>query len=66
LGKFIVISAPQPLRPPRQNDQFHPPPEADAGAACMRKMMMIAYGVLKHQKPFDPAHHGQPQLNPSS
>ena len=35
-------------------------------AACMRKMLMIAYGVLKHQKPFDPAHQGQPQLNPSS
>jgi len=35
-------------------------------AACMRKMAMIAYGVLKHQKPFDPAHQGQPQLNSSS
>ena len=35
-------------------------------AAYMRKMLMIAYGVLKHQKPFDPAHHSQPQLNPSS
>jgi transposase len=34
--------------------------------ACMRKMAMIVYGVLKHQKPFDPDHQGQPQLNPSS
>ncbi len=35
-------------------------------AACMRKMAMIVYGVLKHQKPFDPDYHGAPQLNPSS
>ena len=35
-------------------------------AACMRKLLMIAYGVLKHQTPFDPAHQAQPQLNPSS
>ena len=35
-------------------------------AECMRKMLMIVYGVLKHQKPFDPAHHRAPQLNPSS
>jgi len=34
-------------------------------AACMRKMAMIVYGVLKHQKPFDPAHHSQAPLNPS-
>lgn len=35
-------------------------------AACMRKMLMIVYGVLKHQKPFDPAWQSQPQPNPSS
>jgi len=35
-------------------------------AACMRKMLMIIYGVLKHQQPFDPAWQSQPQPNPSS
>ena len=35
-------------------------------AACMRKMAMIVYGVLKHQKPFDPTYHAQTPINPSS
>jgi hypothetical protein len=26
-----------------------------AVGACMRKLVMIAYGVLKHRKPFDPS-----------
>jgi transposase len=30
-------------------------PKMVALAACMRKLLMICYGVLKHQKPFDPA-----------
>ena len=34
-------------------------------AACMRKMLMIVYGVLKHQKPFDPAWNSQPRHIPS-
>lgn len=29
-------------------------------AACLRKMLMIVYGVLKHQKPFDPAWNSAP------
>lgn len=28
-------------------------PKMVALAACMRKLLMICYGVLKHQKPFD-------------
>jgi transposase len=35
-------------------------------AACMRKMLMIIYGVLKHQKPFDPAWNSQALANLSS
>ncbi len=34
-------------------------------AACMRKRLMIVYGVLKHQTPFDPAWHSQSQSTPS-
>ena len=30
-------------------------PKMVALAACMRKLLMICYGVLKHQRPFDPA-----------
>ena len=30
-------------------------PKMVALAACMRKLLMICYGVLKHQKPFDAA-----------
>jgi len=30
-------------------------PKMVALAACMRKLLMICYGVLKHQMPFDPA-----------
>lgn len=41
-------------------------PRMVALAACMRKMLMIVYGVLKHQKPFDPAWQSQPQAHPSS
>jgi transposase len=26
-----------------------------AAGACMRKLLMIAYGVLKHGTPFDPS-----------
>ena len=29
-------------------------PKIQAVGACMRKLVMIAYGVLKNQKPFDP------------
>ena len=35
-------------------------------AACMRKMLMIVYGVLKHQKPFDPGWNSQALATPSS
>lgn len=41
-------------------------PKMVAVAACMRKLLMICYGVLKHQRPFDPAWQSQLQLNPSS
>ena len=40
-------------------------PRMVALAACMRKMLMIVYGVLKHQKPFDPSWQSQPTHNPS-
>ena len=30
-------------------------PKMAAVAACMRKLLMIAYGVLKSRTPFDPA-----------
>jgi len=40
-------------------------PRMVALAACMRKMLMIVYGVLKHQKPFDPAWQSQPLHNHS-
>ena len=40
-------------------------PRMVALAACMRKMLMIVYGVLKHQQPFDPAWQSQPLHNPS-
>jgi len=33
-------------------------PKAILGA-CMRKLIHLAYGVLKHQKPFDPSFAGQ-------
>jgi transposase len=29
-------------------------PKMQAVGACMRKLVMIAYGVLKNRKPFDP------------
>jgi len=29
-------------------------PKMVALAACMRKLLMICYGVLRHQQPFDP------------
>ncbi|MBV9470692.1 MAG: hypothetical protein JOZ57_15745 [Abitibacteriaceae bacterium] len=29
-------------------------PKTVALAACMRKLLMICYGVLKQQQPFDP------------
>ncbi len=35
-------------------------PKMVALAACMRKLLMICYGVLKHQKPFDPQWVVQP------
>ena len=35
-------------------------PKMVALAACMRKMLMICYGVLKHQKPFDPSWSNEP------
>ena len=34
-------------------------PRMVALAACMRKMLMIVYGVLKHQKPFDASWQSQ-------
>ena len=40
-------------------------PRMVALAACMRKMLMIVYGVLKHQKPFDPTWQSQSLQNPS-
>ena len=40
-------------------------PRMVALAACMRKMLMIVYGVLKHQKPFDASWQPQPTHNPS-
>jgi transposase len=30
-------------------------PKMQAVGACMRKLVMICYGVLKHRRPFDPA-----------
>ena len=33
-------------------------------AACMRKLLMLCYGVLKHQQPFDPT--WRPQVGTSS
>jgi transposase len=30
-------------------------PKMQAVGACMRELVMIAYGVLKNRKPFDPA-----------
>lgn len=41
-------------------------PKMVALAACMRKLLMICYGVLKHQKPFDPAWLSQSPGHPSS
>ena len=35
-------------------------PKMVALAACMRKLLMICYGVLKHQKPFDAHWLSQP------
>ena len=40
-------------------------PRMVALAACMRKLLMIVYGVLKHQTPFDPAWNSQAQATPS-
>jgi hypothetical protein len=31
-------------------------PRMQAVGACMRKRVMICYGVLKNRAPFDPAH----------
>jgi len=39
-------------------------PKMVALAACMRKLLMICYGVLKHQKPFDAQWLSQPQKCP--
>lgn len=36
-------------------------PKMVALAACMRKLLMICFGVLKNQKPFDPLWQIQPQ-----
>ena len=33
-------------------------PKMSAVGACMRKLVMICYGVLKRRTPFDPAHPG--------
>jgi len=35
-------------------------PKMVALAACMRKLLMICHGVLKHQKPFDAHWLSQP------
>lgn len=40
-------------------------PKMVALAACMRKLLMICYGVLKHQKPFDEKWLSQAQGLPS-
>jgi len=32
-----------------------PKPKMQAIGACMRKLVMICYGVLKNRAPFDPA-----------
>ena len=40
-------------------------PRMVALAACMRKMLMIVYGVLKHQRPFDASWQSQPTHNHS-
>ena len=40
-------------------------PRMVALAACMRKMLMIVYGVLKHQQPFDPSWQSQSLHNHS-
>ena len=41
-------------------------PKMVALAACMRKMLMICYGVLKHQEPFDARWENQSAHQPSS
>jgi len=35
-----------------------PKPKMQAVGACMRKLVMICYGVLKNRTPFDPQHTG--------
>ena len=40
-------------------------PRMVVSAAYMRKMLMIVYGVSKHQKPFDASWQPQPTHNPS-
>jgi transposase len=41
-------------------------PKMVALAACMRKMLLICYGVLKHQKPFDEKWENRSSEHPSS
>lgn len=41
-------------------------PKMVALAACMRKLLMICYGVLKHQRPFDAQWLAAPAIHPSS
>lgn len=41
-------------------------PKMVALAACMRKMLMICFGVLKHQKPFDASWQSQPETAPTA
>jgi transposase len=41
-------------------------PKMVALAACMRKLLMICYGVLKHQRPFDVQWLAAPSGHPSS